>query len=333
MAENTSTPETPEDIDNMSMEQISELKNGMRGEAETSAEEQEREPVVQQPEPEPTPEDDEAALAAAEADQHEDGGKKSKTVPHKTFNYANERRKNAEKERDEVKERFARLEERTKLLLEAQTKPAAEPEAPRAEEIPDPDTDPHGAIKWLKAQVDNRNKTEADQRAAQEKQTAEQQEFKADFDAVNASYTAAAAADPTIIEAHSALRQAIGEELMEVYGYTQEQALQELTRQENEHLRNIARGNRDVGQYIKGLAKARGWRPGAAQVAQQPNPAPSAPDKLDKARQAGASLGTSGGAVANTGVVTPAMLADMSDPEFAEYMAKNGGTRKAFEGA
>lgn len=322
------TPETKDiDTDSMSMEEISSLKGKMTAGEDIAKPEPQPEPTNSGPAPDH--DDEEAALAAAEAEPAAETDKGSKTVPHKTFNYANERRKAAERAAQEANERYARLEERTKMLLEAQQQPqtTAAADAPAEEAIPDPDKDPVGAVKWLKSQIEARSKAEAEQREQSERLTQKQQQFQQVYEQVNNDYTAATAADPQVVEAHNALRASVAQELTEVYGYTQQEALKELVRQENQHLINIANSGADVGDYIKKLAKTRGWRPAAP--AADPTPTP-ANNKLEQARQAGASLGTSGGAVANSGKITPDMLADMPEAEFQEYMKKHGSTRGAF---
>ncbi len=321
------------DTDNMSMEQLSEMKGKMVAGEDIA-------PVTAEPEPQPEPTNDDPEVAAAQteadADQHAEAGEQgSKTVPHKTFHYERERRKAAEKLVQDERDRFARLEERTKLLLEAQNKPAAEATTqPAEDEIPDPEKDPLAAIKWVRDQIAAKNKTETEQRQTQQRQQQEQRQFQEVFERVNADYSQATQADPTVTEAHNALRRSIGEELIAL-GRTQQQALQELTQIENQHLMYIAQTGQNVGDYIKRLASTRGWKPetpkaaepAPAQTAQQPNP------KLEQARQAGASLGSSGGAVANSGTITPQMLADMPEADFKAYMEKHGSTRRAFEQA
>lgn len=314
------------DTDSMTMEQITELKGKMEaGESVTSEAKPEEIPAPGSEDDTAT--SDEADLAAAEttaSDAEPDHG--SKTVPHKTFHYANERRKAAEKERDEARDRMARLEERTRLLLDEQQQ-QSKPEAKVEEEIPDPDGDPMKVIKWARDEILARKKADADQAATSERQTQEQRVWNETSERVNTAYTQASAADPAIVEAHNAYRQSIGEELLAM-GYTKPQALEEINRVENQHLIHIDQNRLEVGEYIKTLAKARGWRPASPPPAEVPPAA--ANDKLDKARQAGASLGSSGGAVANTGAITPQMLADMPEDEFRAYMEKNGSTRKAF---
>lgn len=320
------------DTDNMSMEELSSLKDKMiEGEdiapAPDLTAEAQSEPT---PVAEPASEDEEAAQAAAAEEAAE---KKSETVPHKTFHYERERRKAAEKDAADTRERMARLEERTKLILEGQIKPAeAKPEAPA---IPDPEKDPLAAIKWVHEQIAAQNKSQAEKTAQEAQQTEQQREWQQTYERVNRDYSMATEADPTVTEAHNALRQSLGAELTEVYGLSQQDALQEMQRIENQHLAHVAQHGLEIGDYIKKLARTRGWRP--AEAASVPAAVPAAPakpnDKLEQARAAGASLGASGGAVANSGVITPQMLADMPEDEFQAYMNKNGGTRRAFENA
>lgn len=312
------------DTDNMSMDEIRDLGSKMREGEDVST--PEPAPELSNADPALDHDDPEAALAAAEAEPADEAQKGSKTVPHKTFNYANERRKAAEKEASEAKERYARLEERTRVLLEAQ-QAQPKPEAPAQPEIPKFGLDPIGAGQWTQEQIisilEERRQTE-EKTAAQQR---EEQEYKAISEPVIRDYEATKQADPTIEEAYNALRKSQGEEMLAM-GYTIPEAQAELARIERDHIKFVGSRGMPIGPYIKALAAARGWAPAAPTPT--PTPDPKANDKLEAARKAGASLGSSGGAVANSGTITPDMLADMPEADFQEYMKKHGSTRGAF---
>lgn len=323
------TAETPEiDVDAMSDEDFAAFKSGMM-EGEQPAPD----------EPEPKTEDNAPAEPQSEAQTAEDDDddtdqpQRSETVSFDRFHRTNERRKAAEKERDEARERAIRMEERMQALLDVQQQAQPKPEQQKKPEddIPD-DNDPVAIVNWAKKELLARKQREADEAQQRETQTREQQEWERVYNDVNSRYTASAQSDPTIVEAHNALRKSLGEELTEVYGYSQQQALQELQRIENQHIAVVAQNGWDIGDYIKKLARTRGWAPKPAEpAAPDPQREMQAIAKREEARQASISLGKTGGAAAEIGKVTPQQLADMSDEEFAAYKEKHGSVVHAFQ--
>ena len=82
---------------------------------------------------------------------------KGKFVPHGALHEERERRKAVEKERDELRERFARGDERLRILSEAMQRPAApaQPAAtPEPAKVPDPAEDIFGYIEHLKGEIE-----------------------------------------------------------------------------------------------------------------------------------------------------------------------------------
>lgn len=308
------------DVDALSDADFTELKGKMRAEQPTDA----------PPETKPTaeaPKADKPAPEPADDDSEPDG--KAETVPHGQFHRERERRKEAERLRAESDERFAKLAQRTQELLAGQQ--PQEPQYADEPAIPDPDVDPHGAIKWLKDTMVERQKREAEQATEARQQTEQQQAFQQAFNKVNADYNSAVTADPSIVDAHAALRTSLKNELL-ANGYPPEQIDNEIVRIENQHLMFVAQTGRKVGDHIKGLASARGWQPKAA-PASEINAGMTDAQKIaqrEETRLASQSLGKGGGEVANTGVMTPQELLDMSDADFAAYKKKHGSVARAF---
>lgn len=326
------TAEAPEiDVDAMSDEDFAAFKSGMM-EGEQPAPD----------EPEPKTEDNAAPEPQGEAQAAEDddddtedgegGENRSETVSFNRFHRTNEKRKEAERKAQEANERAIRLEERLQALIDVQQQAQPKPEQQKKPEddIPD-DNDPVAIVNWAKKELLARKQREADEAQQRETQTREQQEWERVYNDVNSRYTASAQSDPTIVEAHNALRKSLGEELTEVYGYSQQQALQELQRIENQHIAVVAQNGWEIGDYIKKLARTRGWAPKPADP--QPDPQKEMQDiaKREEARQASISLGKTGGAAAEIGKVTPSQLAEMSDEEFAAYKEKYGSVVHAFQ--
>jgi hypothetical protein len=229
----------------------------------------------------------------------------------------------ARAEAREAKQRAAVLEQRWNDFIAFQQQPQRQPE-PEAPTVPGPD-DPMGRLNWTAEQIIAIQ--EQQQRTATEQAQAQRQEqaYKETEAAIVADYNAAAATDPTIAQAYSALRESQGRELLAL-GYSIPQAQAELARIERENVMYVAQRGISIADHIKGLAAARGWRPAAAQ--QQPAPAA----KTDLAAVAAAqqrhqSLSDAPGGETIAPLDAKA-LAKMSDKEFKAWMSKKGNEQK-----
>jgi hypothetical protein len=230
----------------------------------------------------------------------------------------------ARAEAREAKRQAAILEQRWNDFIAYQQQKPAPAQEQAAPEIPDL-SDPQAVLEWARNELVARSEREATQTREQQEQAAQQQEFARLSDQVNREYTATAQTDPDLTVAHNALRKSLGEEMLAM-GYSQQQALQEITRIENQHLVHIAKNGLEVGPYIKNLARARGWQPGAQQQA-----AGAAP-KTDLAAVAAAqqrhqSLSDAPGGESIAPLDAKA-LARMSDKEFKAWMSKKGNEAK-----
>jgi hypothetical protein len=320
MTDENPAPEPEIDVDALDDKAFDEFKGKMRAE----------QPEEAPKDPNPTPQKDAAPDGSDDDDAPTDGD--VKTVPHGQFHRERERRKAAEAEREKLRADHQRLMERTQQLLEAGIQPPQQQQAPQADpEIPDPDVDPQGAIKWVREQVLATQKAERE-RAQQNEQASQVEQV---LQNVNAVLENEIKADPSVKDAHNAWRKSVGMELLAV-GYTEQQALQALNQTEREHALFIAQNNIPIGDYLKRLASARGWQ------AKAPDPAPANDAGLTEAekiakreelRLASQSLGKGGGAVVNTGVTSPQELLDMSDAEFEAYKKKHGSVAHAFRQA
>src|SRR5690606_37012108 len=93
---------------------------------------------------EEAPETEEEGEDGVDGEKQDD--RRQRTVPHGAFHEERERRKAAENELTQIRERTARLEERWKMMLQrAQLQPQHQKEA----EPPDPETDIFGYARWL----------------------------------------------------------------------------------------------------------------------------------------------------------------------------------------
>lgn len=325
-SEETPAPAPEIDVDSLSEAEFSDLKTKIRSEAPVEAP-----PAVKQDEPAPAAQKTEQG--APEPSDDDDTGDElnadgtRKTVPHGQYHRERERRKAAETARMEADQRFAKLAERTQQLLQPQPVPQAQQQEP---EIPDADVDPQGAIKWAKEQLLGI----ASERKAQQEAEQQQQQVAAVLNSVNARLEQDIAADPTVKDVRLALRKSYGEEYLAM-GYTPQQAVQAVNDLERQHAVFMYQNNIAPGDYLKRLGAARGWTPKAAEPANDAGQQTEA-DRIAKQEQtriASLSLGKTGGAVVNTGVITPEQLLDMSDEDFDAYKKKHGSVATAFRAA
>lgn len=223
----------------------------------------------------------------------------------------------ARAEAREAKQRAAVLEQRWNEYIAAQNapKPAEKPA------IPGPD-DPLARINWTTEQVvafQEQQAREAEERTQQQQQ---QQAFQQVLNRVTGDYNAAVEADPTVAQAYDKLRESQGNELLAM-GLSIPEAKAQLDRIEREHIAYVAQRGLPIGDYLKALARARGWTPQQAAAA----PATPAP-KTDLAAVAAAqqrhrSLSDAPGGEGVAPLDAKA-LAKMSDKEFKAWMSKKG---------
>lgn len=321
------TAEAPEvDVDAMSDEEFASFKSGMM-EGEQPAPENPEPKTEEQAAPEPQGE----AQAAEDDTDDEDQPQRSETVSFDRFHRTNERRKEAERKASEEAERRIRLEERLQALLDVQQQAQVNPEPKKnpEDDIPD-DNDPVAIVNWAKKQLLAQKQRDAEEVRQREEQTREQQEWNEVLSTIQTDYNTSIAKDPSLGEAHNVWRNSLGQELLAM-GYSQAQAVEEVNRQENAHIRYVYQTKQNVGDYIKKMAGIRGWAPKAAEAPANPQKDMQDIARREEARQASLSLGKAGGAAAEIGKITPAQLAEMSDEEFAAYKEKYGSVVYAFQ--
>ena len=268
----------------------------------------------------------------------EDGKGKGKSdfVPHKTFHFANEKRKAAEAELKTERENRIKLEERFNMLFQAQQPKV---EAPKEPEIPDPTTDPIGYLNWDRQQRLDAQTKAKETEVQTEQQRQEQEYTDAVFNESVAEFQATAAAEPDLPTMYEGVWNSYINELRAA-GIPEHNLVAEAQALEKQHMLYAKQRGIPIVQYLKGIAKARNVNiqaPAPTPPVPANDPARDAEGKFkaaqnrEQAKAAGASLGNSGGAVANMGGLTIEQVLSMDDKEFREYMDKNEGSlRKAY---
>lgn len=316
------------DVDDLDDKAFEELKAGMVADEPPEDAEPTPEPPTEAKKAEPKQDAKSAQDDDDDADDGDDEPKdgKSNVVPHAKFHRANERAKEEARLRKEAEDRFAKLADRLAQLTEPQQPKPAEPEAP---EIPDPRANPVDAISWtvdtLKQQIEQGNKTKAEQEAA----AAEQTQWQRAQDFAQQQFAQAEQADPELRPAYDHLLQSFTKEA-EAYGLQGADLRAHLENTERAHVRYALQNNMTIPEYVKKLSQARGFTYKPAE------PEPAAKDvgqeiaEREEARKASLSLGKTGGGVSNTDKLTPERLLDMTDAEFDAYKAKHGSVGAVF---
>lgn len=225
------------------------------------------------------------------------------------------KRKAIEKERAkserESAERIARLEERTRIIIEGRNQAAQAAE--QAEQPVDWDEDPRGYTLALRQEVDQLRQTTAQQRQQHEEQTKVEQAWNTVEQHYRADAQNFAAENPDFGEAYGFFSQSLARELgrhPKLRGNPQ--ALQAAMRQRELEIADIAlAAGESPAEYIFGMAQDRGW----TKKAPDPAPAPAAKpngnggkpaarqptgaeqiERLAAAKEAATSLSSAGGA-------------------------------------
>lgn len=224
----------------------------------------------------------------------------------------------ARAEAREAKRQAAILEQRWNDFLAVQREPTKEPEQPA---MPGPD-DPMGRLNWTVEQLTAFQEQQRQTAAQQAETQRQEQAFQQAFATVDADYRAASAADPTLAEAYSALRESQGKELLAL-GYSIPEAQVQLAQMERQNVMYVAQRGLNIADHIKALAAVRGWQPKAQQPAQQKTDIAA----VAAAQQRHQSLSDAGGGEAVAPLDAKA-LARMTDKQFKEWMSKKGNEAK-----
>lgn len=291
------------------------------------------------PEPERVAPEPAATVAPAEpaaADPAEPAAEPQSTVPQSALHAERERRKAAEKQLREISEKYARVDERMNLLMQAaQAVPqtTAAPVPP-----PDPNQDPLGYVQHVNnelrgqiAQLSERvQKTEGLEKQVTQAQLeqAQMQELQMWGRSQEEEYARESA--PDYLEAMTFLKNARAAQL-QAMGISDPMQIQAAIAQDAAAVAQRARQNSmQLGQVFYDLAKAHGYAKKAAAVSPAPAAATGTPTPAERlaTAQRGADMASSLGAAgaAPRGELTPTALEQMSDAEFAKVLANMNGS-------
>ncbi|WP_311274799.1 hypothetical protein [Methylobacterium sp. WCS2018Hpa-22] len=249
---------------------------------------------------------------------------KGKFVRHGAFHQERERRKAVERERDEARLQYARMEERLKVLTEGARPAAAAQAAPEPETPPDPNEDIFGYAKYLEKQIQD-IRTGQTQMTEAQKAEREAQAQEAERGQVLNSYRGdvqrVMAAQPEFAQAYEHLFQGRIAEL-KVYGMSEADAVKAVRDDEFGLVQAAIAAGQSPAERILQLAKVRGFAPKPAEAAAAPAESPAEKAaRISRGQAASKSLSVAGGAAA--GELTLEMLANMSEAEFDRVSAQN----------
>lgn len=286
------------------------------------------------------PEDTESETVEAEAEQADvdDAGdeapeekaedeapkKRDGRVPLRKLMAAEEKRKEAEKQIEELREKFNRADERLRMFYEAQQ--PRQVEQPKEAAPPDPTVDPIGAIEWQRQQIEQTRQWQEQQLRAHQEQAAIAQ--------IDNGYRQAwgqfANNQPDAMDAYQHFLKATAA-VLRAQGFSKEQADQHV---ENEE-RKIA-----VAAFRQGVNPAEIIYREALEMGYTPKQARAAADQEDVTRKAEAdvarrqaaapaakSMSAAGGSRGGT-APSVAEIADMSEEEFAEWLHKTPESKR-----
>lgn len=262
-----------------------------------------------------------------------EGGEKQDFVPHEQFHRTNERRKEAEAERERYRAQNEILMQRMAELLEA-AKPKQEQAKSEAEEIPDETADPLAALAWTKQQL--RQMQEARQREHQqtEQQRQAERQRREAFEAVQPYFERKVAEKPDLQSMYDGLRTSYAREYAALNpGIPPARVAQMVEQQEAAIIQWAYRNQYPIDAVIEQLAVSRGVqakapdaKPGQDQARDAMGrftAAAAEMDRRDATRKAAMSL-NGGGSQGDVTELTPQMIADMSPEEFSAFKAKWG---------
>lgn len=261
------------------------------------------------------------------AETDEDAPKKRDgRVPLRKLRAEEDRRKEVERQYEELREKFSRADERLRMFYETQQRQTVE--QPQKQEIapPDPTVDPIGAIEWQRQQIEQTRQWQEQQLRVQQEQAAIQQ--------IDNGYRQAwghfANQQPDAMDAYQHFLKATAA-VLRAQGFSKDQADAHVENEERKIAVAAFRAGVNPAEIIYREAMEMGYTPKQArQIADREDAARKADEDVarrQKAAPAAKSLSNTGGS--RSGVApSVAEIADMSEDEFAEWLAKTPESKR-----
>lgn len=242
--------------------------------------------------------------------------RKDSRIPLRKLQESENQRRELEKQLSEFREKWARGEERLRMIAESQQVQ----QQPKAVEPPDPSVDPIGAIEWQKQQTEQI-------RQFQEQQIRQQQE-QAVIAQIDNNYKEAwgkfASNTPDAMDAYNHFVNSVSA-ILDLQGIPQDRINQMVEQEERKIAYQAMQRGISPAEVIYEKSKAMGYQPKAAAPVENETAKKANEDvaRRQKAASASKSLSNAGGNRANA---MPSMeeLANMSEDDFAEFRNKVG---------
>lgn len=283
--------------------------------------------------------EDEAELEASDDNQTEDKSdsdtepeaeeeapkKRDGRVPLRKLRAEEDRRKEVERQVDELREKFSRADERLRMFYESQQRQAPVEQEKEASP-PDPTVDPIGAIEWQRQQIEQQRQWQEQQFRVQQEQAAIQQ--------IDNGYRQAwgqfANQQPDAMDAYQHFLKATAA-VLRAQGFTKEQADAHVENEERKIAIAAFRSNVNPAEIIYREALEMGYTPKQAErIVNQEEAARKAEEDVarrQKAAPASKSMSSAGGSRSGS-APTVSEIADMSEDEFAEWLAKTPESKR-----
>ena len=253
-------------------------------------------------------------------------GRFTAQVPHRALHQERERRKVAEARAAELEVATARAQERLSVLNELVTAAQGSQSLDQPQHAPqphnefDPDRDVFQSVKYLKQQLD--------QRDAKDREREYIESYKADIVKFVKQV-------PDFFQAHASLSKSRDTELQAMGWSNPAERAKQIAREERELTRNAIAEGKSPASIVYALARGRGY---GRQTAPQQQYAPETVahiERMNRDRQASATLSGAGGAPGGGPSVSD--IANMSEGDFDRLINKLGGlsdprVRQAFGG-
>lgn len=297
----------------------------------------------QAPEPAAAPPAPVAAADPVEPGEEEipaqDGKTKRRVVDSRALKEERKKRQEIEAELNRFRENYSRVDERLKMLSEAVSQPEpTQPQEEQPEALIDPEQDIFGAYKQQQKRMDKLVQTLESLQAGQSEMR-QQTEEERQTGAMIASYRQDAAAftqqTPDFTDAYNYLLQKRGEQL-KALGYNDAEVRSTLYNEEMSLAQRALGLRQSPSAHIYALASSMGYAKKAAPspVAQAAPPAAPVPvpsvtaeiDRIKAGQNSSKSLSSGGGAAGEE--LSLELLANMSEKEFAAFMAKPGNRER-----